>query len=482
MTPDSYETMSISAYHTQEQHCDDSRSSVPLHHHHLLPTLTRSSVYTHSEFIPDLENYYILVESTRILVVGAGGLGCEVLKNLAYSGFTDIHIIDMDTIDISNLNRQFLFTEHDIGKYKSVVAADVISNKTGISIQSHTCAIQDKPKQFYQQFNLIIAGLDNIAARQWLNDTIVDLVQYNNDDEHTVNIDSIVPLIDGGTEAFNGQARVFIPYHTSCFECSLQSLTPQNSYPMCTIRNVPRLPEHCIQYALKIEWPLLIEFNNASDYKMIQRNIQSNDVSESDGVADDVEVESGNIVLDTDNMEHMSWLYNRALSRATQYNITGVTYSLTMQVIKNIIPAIASTNALISAACVNEVYKYRTQCSRQLNNYYMYIGASAAQGIHTETMEYQRNPECTVCHTPLFIRCDGNTTLDEFIQLLHTQAQYNVRSLSYNGNTLYMANLPSLYESNLSQSLSDLSIQSNTRMIGIDHTDRTQKIIVQYNQ
>lgn len=74
--------------------------------------LTRAGPFTDESFSAGETTQNFLRNECKILVIGAGGLGCEILANLAVLGFKDIHVIDMDTIDISNLNRQFLFRYH----------------------------------------------------------------------------------------------------------------------------------------------------------------------------------------------------------------------------------------------------------------------------------------------------------------------------------------------------------------------------------
>jgi ubiquitin-activating enzyme E1 C len=99
-----------------------------------------------------------------------------------------------DTIDISNLNRQFLFRQADIGKPKAEVAAAFVQKRVkGVNITPYVGRIQDKDEDYYMQFNIVVCGLDSIEARRWINSTLISMV--DEDDPF-----SLKPLVDGGTE------------------------------------------------------------------------------------------------------------------------------------------------------------------------------------------------------------------------------------------------------------------------------------------
>ncbi len=121
----------------------------------------------------------------------------------------------------------------------------------GVNIKWFTDPVQSFSKEFFEQFNVIIAGLDNVEARRWINQMVHSLVTYDVDGSRIVN----TIFIDGGTEGFSGQTRVIEPFSDACYECLLDTLPPATTYPLCTVKEIPRQPEHCIQYAYMIEWP-----------------------------------------------------------------------------------------------------------------------------------------------------------------------------------------------------------------------------------
>jgi len=103
--------------------------------------------------------------SEKILVVGCGGLGCEVLKLLSQDENATIHVIDNDTIDVTNLNRQFLFVREDVDQSKSLTAAKKMRQIIGIhdKIQS-ICSLE-----FYKRFDVVYNCLDNNETRSYVN-------------------------------------------------------------------------------------------------------------------------------------------------------------------------------------------------------------------------------------------------------------------------------------------------------------------------
>lgn len=100
---------------------DETKESAQKRWTHLRKVLERPGPFSHPEFEPSPDILDFILSTCKILIIGAGGLGCELLKDLAMMGFKHIHIIDMDVIDLSNLNRQFLFRQKDIGMPKAEV-------------------------------------------------------------------------------------------------------------------------------------------------------------------------------------------------------------------------------------------------------------------------------------------------------------------------------------------------------------------------
>lgn len=346
----------------------------------------------------------------RVLVIGAGGLGCELLKDLAFSGFRNIDVIDMDRIEVTNLNRQFLFRLGDVGKPKAEVAAKrVMERVSGVDIKPHFCRIEDKPISFYNDFHIIVLGLDSVEARSYINSVACGFLEYDSDDNPLE--ESIKPMVDGGTEGFKGHARIIMPGVTPCFECTIWLFPPQVKFPLCTLAETPRTAAHCIEYAHLIKWD---------------------------------EAHSGK-TFDPDDPEHMQWVYSEAVKRAELFGIPGVTYSLTQGVVKNIIPAIASTNAIISAACALETLKVVSGCSKTLTNYLTYNGV---EGLHTKVTEFVRDKDCLVCGPGVLIELEASVTLKKFMDLLedHPKLLLTRVSVTYRGKNLYMQAPPVLEE------------------------------------
>lgn len=108
--------------------------------------------------------------SARVLVVGAGGIGCELLKNLVLSGFRRVTVVDLDVIELSNLNRQFLFRRHHIGQSKARVAAEAVTHmlpSVALDIRPYWADIKDAqlfPIAFFRQFELVLNALDNLGT------------------------------------------------------------------------------------------------------------------------------------------------------------------------------------------------------------------------------------------------------------------------------------------------------------------------------
>ncbi|GAA0911966.1 adenylyltransferase/sulfurtransferase MoeZ [Virgisporangium ochraceum] len=160
------------------------------------------------------------LKNAKVLCVGAGGLGSPALMYLAAAGVGTLGIVEFDTVDESNLQRQIIHGQSDIGRPKADSAADSVREINPlVDVIIHNEALtNDNVLEIFAQYDLIVDGTDNFATRYMVNDAAVFLKK---------------PYVWGSIYRFDGQASVFWAEHGPCYRCLYPEPPPPGMVPSC---------------------------------------------------------------------------------------------------------------------------------------------------------------------------------------------------------------------------------------------------------
>ncbi|TGZ82414.1 putative ubiquitin-like activating enzyme [Ascodesmis nigricans] len=492
------------------------------------------------------------IKESRVLMVGAGGIGCELLKNLVLTGFGEIHIVDLDTIDLSNLNRQFLFGMQHIKKSKAIVAKEIAGKfNPNVKLEAHHANIKDPNfnVKWFKGFNIVFNALDNLDARKHVN---------------RMCLAADVPLIESGTTGYNGQVQIIKRGETECYDCNPKPVP--KSFPVCTIRSTPSQPIHCIVWAksylfaevfgtseestpeldptedsenaqeianLKREaeelknirekmdspdfaeavfskvftrdinrlrsmedmWksrkkPEPLDYGKVlEESKSIDASISRNDQSKW-SLAENFTVFADSLKrlatrmlelkatmkegdtppilsFDKDNEDTLDFVAASANLRSSIFDIEIKSKFDIKQMAGNIIPAIATTNAITAGLCVLQAFKVLQ--NKLSEGRMIFLAKSADRACSSETLA-PPNPSCeTCCVARLTLSADiTRATLNDLIKILRSQLNYNEEISVLTGNQLiYDID----YDDNVNTPLKDLGFQDETFVTIVDDSD-----------
>ncbi|KAL9916302.1 ubiquitin-like activating enzyme 1 isoform 1-T2 [Glossina fuscipes fuscipes] len=182
------------------------------------------------------------LSDVKYFVVGAGAIGCELIKNFAMIGAGtrngQLFITDMDLIEKSNLNRQFLFRPKDVQKPKAETAAGAIrmmnpeAKVTAYELRVGSETERVFSEEFFGKLDGVTNALDNVDARIYMDRKCV----FNR-----------IPLVESGTLGTMGNVQVIVPFLTESYSSSQDP--PEKSIPICTLKNFPNAIEHTLQWA-----------------------------------------------------------------------------------------------------------------------------------------------------------------------------------------------------------------------------------------
>lgn len=179
----------------------------------------------------------------NVFIVGAGALGCEYLKSMALLGVGcgpngTVTVTDMDNIEVSNLNRQFLFRQEHVGSSKSAIAAQVIKTiNKGMNIVSLQTRVGTDTEDtfddlFWNKTDFVINALDNVPSRLYINDRCL---WYEK------------PLLESGTLGTKANSETYLPHKTQSYSDNRDPA--EESIPLCTLKHFPHAIEHTIEWA-----------------------------------------------------------------------------------------------------------------------------------------------------------------------------------------------------------------------------------------
>lgn len=317
----------------------------------------------------------------RVLVVGAGGVGCEVLLVLAASGRFrkgNVAIVDGDTVEASNLHRQCLYGPQDVGQAKAHAATARLSrdwDMTVVPVASFVEEIDDLA--FFRQFNVFVLAVDRVSVRRWINAALLQAFRDRSSITHGYR------LVDIGVRGFTGSVRLFRSWMAAdpCIECTSGLFEPDvedqfvettaaplnqsavsssvlrvpRSVPICSVRGQPQTLEQCIQWALY-----------------------------SGAVLDGP--------FEPHNPRHLQTVHDAVCRRAQSHAINPASLSFAMiaSLARGAIPAVASVNAIVAAQAIAMLLVPASEtCNFRLIN--------LEAGVYSHSVNLERDLTCVVC-------------------------------------------------------------------------------------
>ncbi|KHN70292.1 hypothetical protein CWI42_021290 [Ordospora colligata] len=308
----------------------------------------------------------------KVLVVGCGGIGCELLKLLSRENIRSVTMIDCDIIELSNLNRQFFFTHNDVGKSKAVVAASIFARMctSECTVQPICARIEEFDACFFAEFDMVYCCLDNVAARVYVNQRCVF---------------SSACMIDAGSGGFKGQAYYFgndivNGSRYECFDCIPRGVTKEHA--VCTIRSRPSCFEHCIVWAKHVFLAMKIEVHGDPEQyyytnlkSMVENCECTHDALDLDLFRSSEEyaykvrdiMKTINAIgipeFNKDDKSVLELVYNVAFIRAKIAGIEPMSFDNAVTVAGSIIPSISTANSIIASLMI--------LCANSKCNYYL---------------------------------------------------------------------------------------------------------------